>query len=131
MTTEPTMSPTSSRIAPPTRMLPRSTNGRIPSRCAGRTACRRAGASGSVPSLAMTTNCILNPLPSARRARRLPLEGIREEASCSFGAARRNPLADVKNLAVPAPVLVDVRDAKVRADVARLEDLYEKHGARL
>ena len=38
---------------------------------------------------------------------------------------------DVKNQAVSAPVLVDVRYATVRADVARLEDVYEQHGAKL
>jgi len=38
---------------------------------------------------------------------------------------------DVKNQAVSAPVLVDVRDMTVRADVARLDDVYEQHGARL
>jgi RNA polymerase sigma-70 factor, ECF subfamily len=37
----------------------------------------------------------------------------------------------VKNRPTTAPVLVDVRDAMVRADVARIEDLYEEHGARL
>src|SRR5207248_9858010 len=37
----------------------------------------------------------------------------------------------VKNPSFPAPVLVDVRHATVRVDVARLEDLYEEHGARL
>ncbi len=35
------------------------------------------------------------------------------------------------NQAFPAPVLVDVRDTTVRADVARLEEVYEEHGARL
>jgi RNA polymerase sigma factor (sigma-70 family) len=40
-------------------------------------------------------------------------------------------LADVKNQAVPVPVLVDVRHPTERVDVARLEDVYEEHGARL
>jgi RNA polymerase sigma-70 factor, ECF subfamily len=49
--------------------------------------------------------------------------GVRPSFEASFG--------DVKNQALPAPVLVDVRDSKVRADVARFEELYEEHGARL
>jgi DNA-directed RNA polymerase specialized sigma24 family protein len=42
-----------------------------------------------------------------------------------------DPVTCVKNQAISAPVLVDVRYATVRADVARLEDVYEQHGARL
>jgi RNA polymerase sigma factor (sigma-70 family) len=37
----------------------------------------------------------------------------------------------LKNRTVPAPVLVDVRNAPVRADAVPLEDVYEEEGARL
>src|SRR5919198_1046100 len=59
------MSPASSRIAPPTRISPRSTLAAICRRCSGRTAARLALASSSVPSRAITT-CFMPP-PSAPR----------------------------------------------------------------
>lgn len=43
----------------------------------------------------------------------------------------QNPGARVKNQAVLTPVVVDVRNMTVRADVAGLEDVYEEHGGKL
>jgi RNA polymerase sigma factor (sigma-70 family) len=63
-----------------------------------------------------------------------PRQGVRQRVSGMDGrrcSGLRKIRADVKNRAVPGPVLVDVRDATERADVAPLEDLYEEHGARL
>ncbi len=54
-----------------------------------------------------------------------------KQAATRRGSGQADRFADVKNLAPPAPVLVDVRDATVRADVARIEEVYEEHGARL
>ena len=82
------MSPAASRIAPPIRTRPRSTNGATRSRCDGRTAWRRPFASGSVPSRAMTAyriRFLLHLEPSRTRSpdRRLGgrRRGVRPERS--------------------------------------------------